>query len=209
MALQPFLQSADGFERNCLIVFKGPQAGKAGLQSPGFPEKPGPSVHCPLNNCSRRSSRRRTVPSAYDCAAGKAVATAEVAEEFILSDEGAEARDEGEEALDVCASELPDLVILDLMLPKRDGYDVCRSIREFSLVPVVMLSAKGEQVDKLRGFEMGADDYLTKPFAPQELLARVQAVLRRSQQGAPPTSAAVVRCGPIAIDWPSVSYVAV
>jgi two-component system KDP operon response regulator KdpE len=108
---------------------------------------------------------------------------------------------DGEEALDVCASELPDLVILDLMLPKRDGYDVCRSIREFSLVPVVMLSAKGEQVDKLRGFEMGADDYLTKPFAPQELLARVQAVLRRSQQGAPPTSAAVVRCGPIAIDF--------
>ncbi|MGD9893437.1 MAG: response regulator transcription factor [Dehalococcoidia bacterium] len=108
---------------------------------------------------------------------------------------------DGEEALDVCASELPDLVILDLMLPKRDGYDVCRSIREFSLVPVVMLSAKGEQVDKLRGFEMGADDYLTKPFAPQELLARVQAVLRRSQQGAAPTSAAVVRCGPIAIDF--------
>lgn len=108
---------------------------------------------------------------------------------------------DGEEALDVCAAELPDLVILDLMLPKRDGYDVCRSIREFSLVPVVMLSAKGEQVDKLRGFEMGADDYLTKPFAPQELLARVQAVLRRSQQGAAPTSAAVVRCGPIAIDF--------
>jgi two-component system KDP operon response regulator KdpE len=108
---------------------------------------------------------------------------------------------DGEEALDVCAVELPDLVILDLMLPKRDGYDVCRSIREFSLVPVVMLSAKGEQVDKLRGFEMGADDYLTKPFAPQELLARVQAVLRRSQQGAAPTSAAVVRCGPIAIDF--------
>jgi two-component system KDP operon response regulator KdpE len=108
---------------------------------------------------------------------------------------------DGEEALEVCSSELPDLVILDLMLPKRDGYDVCRSIREFSLVPVVMLSAKGEQVDKLRGFEMGADDYLTKPFAPQELLARVQAVLRRSQQGAPPTSAAVVRCGPIAIDF--------
>jgi len=108
---------------------------------------------------------------------------------------------DGEQALDVCARELPDLVILDLMLPKKDGYEVCRAIREFSLVPVVMLSAKGEQVDKLRGFEMGADDYLTKPFAPAELLARVQAVLRRSQQGAPPTASPVVRCGPIAIDF--------
>jgi len=108
---------------------------------------------------------------------------------------------DGEQAIDVCATELPDLVILDLMLPKKDGYEVCRAIREFSLVPVVMLSAKGEQVDKLRGFEMGADDYLTKPFAPAELLARVQAVLRRSQQGAPPTASPMVRCGPIAIDF--------
>jgi two-component system KDP operon response regulator KdpE len=108
---------------------------------------------------------------------------------------------DGEQALDVCASELPDLVILDLMLPRKDGYEVCRAIREFSLVPVVMLTAKGEQVDKLRGFEMGADDYLTKPFAPAELMARVQAVLRRSRQGAAPAAAAVVRCGPIAIDF--------
>ena len=108
---------------------------------------------------------------------------------------------DGEQGLDICARELPDLVILDLMLPKRDGYEVCRAIREFSLVPVVMLSAKGEQVDKLRGFEMGADDYLTKPFAPAELLARVQAVLRRSQQGAAPAAASVVRCGPIAVDF--------
>jgi DNA-binding response OmpR family regulator len=107
----------------------------------------------------------------------------------------------GEEALDTVASELPDLVILDLMLPKVDGYEVCRRIREFSLVPVVMLTAKGEQVDKLRGFEMGADDYLTKPFAPPELLARVQAVLRRSQQGAPASAPSVARCGDIAIDF--------
>ncbi|MFN8558022.1 MAG: response regulator transcription factor [Dehalococcoidia bacterium] len=107
---------------------------------------------------------------------------------------------DGEEALDVVAAELPDLVILDLMLPKLDGYEVCRRIREFSLVPVVMPTARGEQVDKLRGFEMGADDYLTKPFAPPELLARVQAVLRRSQQGAPAATPAVVRCGRIAVD---------
>jgi DNA-binding response OmpR family regulator len=107
---------------------------------------------------------------------------------------------DGEQGLDVVGTEQPDLVILDLMLPKIDGYEVCRRIREFSLVPVVMLTAKGEQVDKLRGFEMGADDYLTKPFAPQELLARVQAVLRRSQQGAPPAAASVIQCGDITID---------
>jgi DNA-binding response OmpR family regulator len=108
----------------------------------------------------------------------------------------------GHEALDVAAAELPDLVILDLMLPKPDGYEVCQRLREFSLVPVVMLTARGEQGDKLRGFEVGADDYLTKPFSPQELLARVQAVLRRSQQTVPPTAPPVLRCGDLAIDLP-------
>jgi len=107
---------------------------------------------------------------------------------------------DGDEALEVAASELPDLVVLDLMLPKLDGFEVCRRIREFSLVPVVMLTARGEPVDKLRGFEMGADDYLSKPFVPAELLARVRAVLRRSQQGASLLTPAVVRCGEIAID---------
>lgn len=107
----------------------------------------------------------------------------------------------GEEAIELVSAELPDLVILDLMLPKVDGYEVCRRIREFSLVPVVMLTAKGEQVDKLRGFEMGADDYLTKPFAPPELLARVQAVLRRSQHGVAAHTPSVARCGDIAIDF--------
>jgi DNA-binding response OmpR family regulator len=107
---------------------------------------------------------------------------------------------DGEQALDIAATELPDLVVLDLMLPRIDGYEVCRRIREFSLMPVVMLTARGEQVDKLRGFEMGADDYLSKPFAPQELLARVQAVLRRSKQGASAATPSIVRCGDIAID---------
>src|SRR6266852_5983938 len=82
-----------------------------------------------------------------------------------------DARD-GEQALDLAAAELPDLVVLDLMLPKLDGFEVCRRIREFSLVPVVMLTARGEPVDKLRGFEMGADDYLAKPFVTADLLAR-------------------------------------
>jgi DNA-binding response OmpR family regulator len=107
---------------------------------------------------------------------------------------------DGEQAIDVAANELPDLVVLDLMLPKLDGYEVCRRIREFSMVPVVMLTARGEPVDRLRGFEMGADDYVSKPFVPAELLARVRAVLRRSQQGGSANTPAVVRCGEIAID---------
>jgi DNA-binding response OmpR family regulator len=107
---------------------------------------------------------------------------------------------DGEAALDVAAADQPDLIVLDLMLPKLDGFEVCKRVREFSLVPVVMLTARGEQVDKLRGFEAGADDYLTKPFSPPELLARIQAVLRRAQQGASSSAPAVVRCGELTID---------
>jgi DNA-binding response OmpR family regulator len=106
----------------------------------------------------------------------------------------------GQEALDLVVAEQPDLVILDVMLPGLDGFEVCRQIRDVSLVPVVMLTARGEQVDKLRGFEMGADDYLTKPFSPPELLARVRAVLRRAQQGGAASGPSVVRCGDLAID---------
>ncbi|MBV9581485.1 MAG: response regulator transcription factor [Chloroflexi bacterium] len=108
---------------------------------------------------------------------------------------------DGEAALDMAAADQPDLIVLDLMLPKLDGFEVCKRIREFSLVPVLMLTARGEQVDKLRGFEAGADDYLTKPFSPPELLARIQAVLRRVQQGAGSSAPSVVRCGELTIDF--------
>jgi DNA-binding response OmpR family regulator len=108
---------------------------------------------------------------------------------------------DGEEALDLAAAEQPDLIVLDLMLPGIDGFEVCKRIREFSLVPVVMLTARGEQADKLKGFEAGADDYLTKPFAPPELLARVRAVLRRAQQGGSSSAPSVVRCGTLSIDF--------
>jgi len=108
---------------------------------------------------------------------------------------------DGEAALDVAAADQPDLIVLDLMLPKLDGFEVCKRIREFSLVPVVMLTARGEQVDKLRGFEAGADDYLTKPFSPPELLARIQAVLRRVQQTATSSAPSVVTCGELTIDF--------
>ncbi|MCW3489001.1 response regulator transcription factor [Dethiobacter alkaliphilus] len=88
---------------------------------------------------------------------------------------------DGEEALRVFNEESPDLIVLDLMLPKLDGFDVCRNIRKTSDVPIVMLTARGEDIDKILGLELGADDYVTKPFNPRELAARVKAIMRRSQ----------------------------
>ena len=88
--------------------------------------------------------------------------------------------DNGETALECFQKESPDLVILDIMLPIIDGYEVCRTIREVSKVPIMMLSAKGEIIDKSVGFNLGADDYLVKPFSPVELVLRVKALLRRS-----------------------------
>ena len=88
---------------------------------------------------------------------------------------------DGEEALREFASFRPDLIILDLMLPGIDGYQVCREIRHTSDVPIIMLSAKGETFDKVLGLELGADDYMIKPFDSKELVARVKAVLRRYQ----------------------------
>lgn len=86
---------------------------------------------------------------------------------------------DGDEALEVFAEYQPDLVLLDVMLPKRDGLEVCREIRKTSQVPIIMLTAKGEEIDKVLGLEMGADDYMTKPFSNRELSARVKANLRR------------------------------
>ena len=108
---------------------------------------------------------------------------------------------DGEEALQTMERELPDLVLLDLMLPKLDGYAVCRRIREFSAVPVIMLTARSAQVDLIHGFEVGADDYLTKPFSITELLMRVQAVLRRSKWPEEIVSRQGFSAGPIEIDF--------
>jgi two-component system KDP operon response regulator KdpE len=89
----------------------------------------------------------------------------------------------GEPAIEMVVLEQPDLVLLDILLPRGpDGYEVCRRIREFSVVPVIMLTAKAQESDVLRGFDVGADDYLTKPFSAKELVARVRAVLRRTQR---------------------------
>ncbi len=85
----------------------------------------------------------------------------------------------GKEALDQVRNALPDLILLDIMMPDIDGLQVLEKIREFSAVPVIMLTAKGEEDDRVRGLELGADDYVTKPFSPRELVSRVRAVLRR------------------------------
>ena len=88
---------------------------------------------------------------------------------------------DGERACELAAAERPDLVVLDLMLPKLDGLAACRRIRAQSDVPVIMLTARGEEADRIVGLELGADDYVTKPFSPRELAARVRSVLRRPQ----------------------------
>ncbi|MFW5713864.1 MAG: response regulator transcription factor [Brevefilum sp.] len=85
----------------------------------------------------------------------------------------------GTEALERLRDSLPDLILLDVMMPDIDGFEVLRTIREISQVPVIMLTAKGEESDKVKGLELGADDYVTKPFSPRELVSRVKAVLRR------------------------------
>jgi two-component system KDP operon response regulator KdpE len=87
----------------------------------------------------------------------------------------------GRDALKRVTADLPDLVILDVMMPEMDGFETLRRIREVSTVPVIMLTVKGEEADKARGLDLGADDYVTKPFGPRELVSRVKAVLRRAE----------------------------
>jgi two-component system KDP operon response regulator KdpE len=89
----------------------------------------------------------------------------------------------GTQAINKIRSSLPDLILLDVMMPDIDGFEVLRMIREISTVPAIMLTAKGEEEDRVRGLEMGADDYITKPFSPRELVSRVRAVLRRTELG--------------------------
>ena len=87
----------------------------------------------------------------------------------------------GQQALEEIEERAPDLVLLDVMMPKMDGFTVCQRVREFSTVPIIIVTARGQDQDKVRGLDLGADDYLTKPFSVDELLARVRAVLRRTQ----------------------------
>lgn len=93
----------------------------------------------------------------------------------------------GLEALDIFSSQPFDLILLDVMMPELDGFDTCQRIREYSNVPIIILTAKGDEKDRVRGLDLGADDYLTKPFSATELLARVRAVLRRAQISTDPS----------------------
>jgi DNA-binding response OmpR family regulator len=107
---------------------------------------------------------------------------------------------DGLSALTTAKAEKPDLLVLDLGLPKKDGLDVTREIRKESHLPIIMLTARGEESDKLVGLELGADDYIVKPFSPKELVARVRAVLRRAETE--PTAAEIIRVGAVTLDVP-------
>ncbi len=104
----------------------------------------------------------------------------------------------GKDALAAARHEHPDLVVLDLNLPGMDGLDVCRQLRRESAVPIIMLTARVDETDRLIGLELGADDYIVKPFSPRELVARVRAVLRRVQGGMGPAN--IIRAGDLEID---------
>jgi two-component system, OmpR family, response regulator ResD len=106
--------------------------------------------------------------------------------------------EDGEVALELAARSRPDIVVLDLMLPKVDGLEVFRRLRDLGDVPVVMLTAKGEEVDRLVGLELGADDYVAKPFSPREVVARIRAVLRRGERAL--TDGALFVAGSLEID---------
>lgn len=107
---------------------------------------------------------------------------------------------DGEAAVEMAARENPDIILLDLMLPKMNGYEVCREVRQTSNTPIIMLTARDEEPDKIVGLELGADDYITKPFSPREVVARVRAVLRRSE--AETVESKVIRAGGLEIDQP-------
>lgn len=104
-------------------------------------------------------------------------------------------------ALELVNMEMPDMIILDIMLPEIDGYELCQRIREFSDIPIIMLTAKVEDTDKVTGLKLGADDYLTKPFSAQELLARVEAVLRRTKSSEEVKTPPTFTCGHISVDF--------
>lgn len=121
--------------------------------------------------------------------------------------------EDGLGAVDTARAYQPDLIVLDIMMPGMDGFDVCRTIRQESTVPILLLSARGEEIDRIVGLELGADDFLVKPFAMRELVAHVRAMLRRSRMsGSPPADAAgrppgnqpdqgkLIRAGDVEID---------
>ncbi len=111
---------------------------------------------------------------------------------------------DGQQALEQIEATAPDLALLDVMMPRLDGFTVCERVREFSSLPIIMVTARGQDQDKVHGLDLGADDYLTKPFSVDELLARVRAVLRRAQFGSVESVrglAAVATVGDLSVDY--------
>lgn len=108
---------------------------------------------------------------------------------------------DGIEALDQAQAQEPDLILLDVVMPKMDGFETLKQLRKFSAVPVIMLSAKGADIDKIKGLELGADDYLPKPFNPDELVARVEAMRRRMEPDERRKSSALIAVGDLTIDF--------
>ena len=107
---------------------------------------------------------------------------------------------DGMEAVSMCRTHQYDLIIMDVMMPELDGFSACREIRKTSQVPVIMLSARGEEYDRIHGFELGVDDYVVKPFSPRELMMRVGAILKRSGTAAEPVKE-VVTIGGLTVDF--------
>jgi two-component system response regulator VicR len=107
---------------------------------------------------------------------------------------------DGRQALEMVERENPDLILLDIMLPEYDGFTVCKRIRQTMNTPIIMLTAREEEVDKVLGLELGADDYITKPFSPRELMARVKANLRRMSEDVQKTQGEILKCGDLTID---------
>jgi DNA-binding response OmpR family regulator len=108
---------------------------------------------------------------------------------------------DGQEAVEIVADKKPDLVLLDVMMPKLDGFGACERIREFSNLPIIMVTARGNEADRVRGLDLGADDYIVKPFSATELLARVRAVLRRAQSMGSAIQQSIFNHGSLRIDF--------
>jgi DNA-binding response OmpR family regulator len=111
-----------------------------------------------------------------------------------------EAAYDGQESLEKIEKLEPDMVVLDIMMPKMSGIDVCREVRKTSRVPIIMLTARGEEIDRILGLELGADDYIVKPFSPREVTARIKAVLRRIGEASEQPASSVLRYGNLEIN---------
>lgn len=112
---------------------------------------------------------------------------------------------DGRQAIEACRNDSFDVIVLDVMMPDTDGFTACKKIREFSETPVIMLSARGTEFDKLHGFEVGVDDYVTKPFSPMELMARIKVALRRGMPKMEAKKDEILTVGGIVIDTPGMT----